>query len=394
MPEPELRVGLLWHSLRSENLGVGALALSNLRIVADAARRAGVRVTPCVIGFGGPLHYASGSGPCDEYLIPSSRDLRPGSGLWKTLGACDVVLDIGAGDSWADIYGAKRFIWQWWSKEMALLQKRPVVLSPQTIGPFDKALPRLLARLTMGRTRKIFARDAESLAFVREMGAALPAVETVDVAFRLPFTPSARMGDPGRIQFGLNVSGLLHAGGYTQSDQFGSRQTYRDMVDGIITRLLARGDVDVTLVPHVIMQPGAIEDDVSVSHALAQRFPGVRVAPRFGSPIEAKSFISGLDILAGSRMHATIAAASSGIAVVPLAYSRKFRGVFNSIGYPVVGDCTRSSAADLVALTLDAVERRAELAAAARAGAETAVRRLAVYEDYLVDLFGTLSPRV
>ncbi len=33
MPANEIRVGLLWHSLRSGNLGVGALALSNLAIV-------------------------------------------------------------------------------------------------------------------------------------------------------------------------------------------------------------------------------------------------------------------------------------------------------------------------------------------------------------------------
>ncbi len=64
--------------------------------------------------------------------------------------------------------------------------------------------------------------------------------------------------------------------------------------------------------------------------------------------------------------------------MVPLAYSRKFRGVFNSIGYPVVGDCTTSRADELVAMTLDAVDRRIELAERARAGAQRAIDRLGV----------------
>jgi hypothetical protein len=72
---------------------------------------------------------------------------------------------------------------------------------------------------------------------------------------------------------------------------------------------------------------------------------------------------------------------------VPLAYSRKFRGVFNSIGYPLVGDCTAGPADPLIALTLDAVDRRRELSEAARDGSARAMRKLDVYEDYLANLF-------
>ena len=52
------------------------------------------------------------------------------------------------------------------------------------------------------------------------------------------------------------------------------------------------------------------------------------LAPLFFSPIDAKSYISGLDFFMGARMHATIAAFSAGIPVVPMAYSRKFNGLF------------------------------------------------------------------
>jgi colanic acid/amylovoran biosynthesis protein len=386
-----LKIGLLWHSLRSDNLGVGALSLANLAIVQAAAARAGRTIDVLTIGFGGPLRYAPSSSAVHEHIIPSSRSLIPGGPLWRALGRCHMVLDISAGDSWADIYGAKRFIWQWASKEMALLQGRKLILSPQTIGPFTNLAARSAARTTMRRSHAVFTRDGESLAFLKEMRAAANALETVDVAFRLPFTPAERASGERRLRFGLNVSGLLYAGGYTQKGQFGSRDTYRSMVEGILTQLQRRGDVDVTLVPHVVPNNGSIEDDAAVSHAIAGRFPGVSVAPLFSSPIEAKSFIAGLDMLAGSRMHATIAAASAGVAVVPLAYSRKFRGVFQSIGYPIVGDCTTSGAAELVDLTVSALDRRAELAAAAKAGAGIALRRLAVYEDFLAEALASAT---
>jgi colanic acid/amylovoran biosynthesis protein len=387
-----LRVGLLWHSLRSDNLGVGALALSNLQIVVDAARRAGREARPVIVGYGGRLHYPPPGIVVEEHIIQGSRELAPFSRLWRTIGDCDVVLDIGAGDSWADIYGGKRFLWQWWSKEMTILQNRPLVFSPQTIGPFNGALTRQLAARTMRRARSIFARDAESLGFVADLGSAGIASETVDVAFRLPYLRPTQPRDGGKIRFGFNVSGLLYAGGYTGKDQLGARGAYRELVDGIITKALARGDADVVLVPHVVPDDGSVEDDVAVSRALAERY-GVAVAPVFRSPSEAKSFIAGLDVLAGSRMHATIAAASAGVAVVPLAYSRKFRGVFQTIGYPLLGDYTTTGPAELVDLTLSAFDRRHELAAAARAGAERATKRLGVYEDELTRLFAQIKPR-
>lgn len=389
-PQRPLRVGLLWHSLRSDNLGVGALAVSNLNLVAAAASASGLDVSYRMIGFGGPLHYPPPGLAVEEYLIRSFTELVPGSTLWRAIAECDLLLDIGAGDSWADIYGWKRFVWQWLSKEMALMQRTTLVLSPQTIGPFRHSASRLAARTVMRRAHKVFTRDAESLAFMEEMGVADRATETVDVAFRLPFVRTPRASD-GRIRFGLNVSGLLYAGGYTGQSQFGSRDVYRTMVDGIVTRLLERGDVDVTLVPHVVPNNGLVEDDVAVSHAIAARFAGVAVAPLFTSPGEAKSFISGLDVLAGSRMHATIAAVSSSVAVVPLAYSRKFRGVFNSIGYPLIGDCTTQTAPELIDLTLSAVDRRDELAAAAAAGAAIADKRIQIYQDYLAKLLAELA---
>ena len=64
--------------------------------------------------------------------------------------------------------------------------------------------------------------------------------------------------------------------------------------------------------------------------------PDCILAPAFNTPIEAKSYISNMDIFIGSRMHSTIGAFSSNVATIPVSYSRKFEGLFNSLNYEYV----------------------------------------------------------
>ena len=63
------------------------------------------------------------------------------------------------------------------------------------------------------------------------------------------------------------------------------------------------------------------------------------MAPFALDPIEIKSYIAGMDFFMGSRMHSTIAAFSSEVPVVPMAYSRKFNGLFiDTLQYPYIID--------------------------------------------------------
>ena len=58
----------------------------------------------------------------------------------------------------------------------------------------------------------------------------------------------------------------------------------------------------------------------------------IHMVNRYYNEREIKSVIGQCDFFIGSRMHACIAALSQGIPAVGLAYSKKFRGVFESIG--------------------------------------------------------------
>jgi len=243
----------------------------------------------------------------------------------------------------------------------------PLILAPQTIGPFDKSIWRFLARFMMNRAQAVVTRDVISTAFAKEMNLRTPLIEATDVAMRLPFTKAAPRAD-GPMRVGINVSGLLMNGGYTKNNQFGLKVDYPAMTREMITSILARDNCELHLVGHVISDKRADEDDHRANLELAKEFPAAKVAPKFGSPSEAKSYIAGLDAFMGARMHACIAAFSSGVPVLPVAYSRKFKGVFGSLGYDRLADCKADDQATIMAAMNDLLDNHE----AARQEVETA----------------------
>lgn len=382
---PGLTIGLLWHSPNSGNLGVGALTLGNMALARKAAEAAGVAPRFRIIGFADPgrPNYVPGADVAVTAL--DGRAMLPGGALWQALGECDVVLDIGGGDSFTDIYGAKRFGYLWASKFTAKLLRKPLVLSPQTIGPFEKAWSRLLAGYIAGRAEKVFARDPKSFAALEEIAPDAKAQLATDVAFAMAFD---RVDHGEGIHFGINVSGLLFNGGYSGANEFGMEIDYPAFTRKLITALLQRGDVKVHLVPHVLSDAMPQDDDRTVIATLAKEFSRAHAAPDFADPIEAKSYIAGLDILVGGRMHACIAAHSSGVPVIPVAYSRKFAGLFEGIlDYPHIIPVTGMTTDDALAFVLDRFETRGELAAACAASRPRVAELLDGYAAALATIF-------
>lgn len=382
-----IRVGLLWHSARSGNLGVGALTVGNMALAARAAARVGLTPEFSVIGpreVGRP--YVAGV----ETREIDGRYMVSPAGFWKDVGDLDIVLDIGAGDSFTDIYPSKRFAYMTATKAMTVARGRPLILSPQTIGPFSRQPHSAIAAWACRRAEAVFARDPLSMAALHTLAPGANAIEVVDVAFALPFEPAPRGG--GRLRFGLNVSGLLFNGGYTGKNEFGIEVDYPALTRSLITALLARGDVAVELICHVRADHLPLDDDGAAADRLAAEFPGVVRVADFAGPSEAKSYISGLDFLVGARMHATIAAYSSGVPVVPVAYSRKFEGVFGGLGYDWLVPVRGRSTEQALAYILDAFERRAELAADIALGTARVEAGLERYVAELATSFAAAGP--
>lgn len=382
-----LTVGLLWHSFHSDNLGVGALSQSQVAICTAAADSVGINLSFIVFGTRGGSSYG-----LDDRRIKVGnkivlRELVNGKSAFpREVEQCDLVLDIGEGDSFADIYGFKRFLTFLLTKIIVLRKGKPLVLSPQTIGPFESWYARWGAVQVMKRCHRVFARDFMSFNYLKQNGVTKNSGEVVDVAFRLPFErPASRSAGPVRI--GLNVSGLLFSGGYSGTNQFGLTLDYPKLIRALLTEWTKDAHNEIWLVPHVIPKDLPRDDDRVISAELIKEFPSVKLAPEFTSPSAAKTFIATLDFLTGARMHACIGAFSAGVPVVPLAYSRKFNGLFSMLGYKWVADAKALSNEEAFAKINEGLAKRAELAAAVSEGNKIADIRLDGYTKDLATIF-------
>jgi colanic acid/amylovoran biosynthesis protein len=385
-----VRIGLLWHSVNSSNLGVGALTAAHLAMFEKISADIGCRVELCVIGWGdnGPS-YIENENVC---VVPVRlRDLfRMGGRLHNALRRCQLVCDIGAGDSFADIYGLRRFISISLSKMAVPRPRDRLILSPQTIGPFERWWTKYLAKWLMTRCRAVVVRDHLSLNVVRAMKVRTEVIEATDVAFRLPYRPAAGIGNGG-IRIGINVSGLLFNGGYNRQNMFHLVVDYPRLVRAVLEWFDQQQECRIHLISHVISETSPVEDDYRIARHLAADFPGMIVAPRFASPSAAKSYISGMDFFCGSRMHACIAAFSSGVPTVPISYSRKFTGLFESLGYPLVADCKTESEDQILEKIRSGFHQRETLKALVRTAVATADRKLLAYEALLKTCLRTIE---
>jgi polysaccharide pyruvyl transferase WcaK-like protein len=384
IPKTKITIGLLWHSISSDNLGVGALTESQIAICQAAAVRADVDVNYLIFGTtGGKQYVPQGISVRIGSRISIKQMMRGNSPFLKELDQCDLILDIGEGDSFADIYGIKRFIFLIVSKIAVLAKHKPLILSPQTIGPFDHWLPRKLAIAVMQRCNQVFARDGLSSNYLTQNGVRGNTTEVIDVAFRLPFTRPEHHTN-NKVHIGVNVSGLLFSGGYTENNQFGLTLDYPALIRELLREWTNDPQNEVWLIPHVIPDDLPVEDDRIAIDALLTEFPSAQRAPDFNSPSEAKSFISGMDFMTGARMHACIAAFSTGVPVVPLAYSRKFNGLFSSLNYPWIADGKSMDTATAFKTIMEGYNKRELLKNQVTEGNQTANTLLQKYEDYIV----------
>lgn len=279
---------------------------------------------------------------------------------FKMFTRANFILDIGQGDSFSDIYGERRFLWIDRIHKLARQYNKPYCLLPQTIGPFSDTRIRGKAFKSIAKADLCLTRDKQSYDYVLENVPQQENVyECIDVAFFLPYDTIKQ--DKNYIHVGINISALLWNGGYTRNNQFGLQCNYQLLIKQLIDYFLNLPKVKVHLVPHVVSHERHIENDYAVSYDLWREYshPNLTLAPLALGPIEVKSYIAGLDFFIGARMHATIGAFSASVPVVPMAYSRKFNGLFfDTLSYKHMVDMKTMENEEILQAIKEAFDKR------------------------------------
>jgi polysaccharide pyruvyl transferase WcaK-like protein len=274
--------------------------------------------------------------------------------MTRRLLALDAILDISGGDSFADIYGPRRFNDVTLPKELATALGVPLILLPQTYGPYSAPEARARASRVVRSARQVWARDERSFEVLRQLlGPDFDASRHrsgVDCAFGLPAQRPADGPDTAKVEqlasgadtlVGLNVSGLLFNKPGDDITRYGFRAPYRPLIERLTQALLEDPGVALMLTPHVAPLRPMVDDDAAACDALYQSLPvdaraRTIVLPRHWNAMELKWAIGRAAWFCGTRMHSCIGAISQGVPTTAIAYSDKTLGVFQTAG---VGDC-------------------------------------------------------
>ena len=219
------------------------------------------------------------------------------------------------------------------------IQKRkvPVVLWGASVGPFD-ANP-VFAPLMFQHLRKldgIFVRETDSLDYLRNNGVIENVKLVADPAFMMkPVEPSmSKIGFALPVgAIGINLSPMVAFYRGRKSAAINLNEWLGFCV-GLI-KSVADLKRPILLIPHVgSADPG--NDDFRLLHSICQAVSGevavpVQVLPQGLSAAEIKWIIARCNIFAGARTHSTIAALSSQVPTLSIAYSLKARGLNRDI---------------------------------------------------------------
>lgn len=349
-----MKIGLMGFEFSSPNKGCEALVYSFMSIIKNKLKE-----SDTIINFTGtnvgniPLYY-----PNIQYVtvVPKLKDIK--FRFIKTLKECDIIFDVTMGDSFSDIYSKKYYDSLIIQKKLAEFFCKKYILLPQTYGPFYERNSAIKAKSVLRRATRIYCRDELSQKMLLDSFNVNSKLSS-DMAFVLPYDKNAYTFSQ-RNKIGINISGLLYRGGFDSPNQFELKLDYKQLINQLIEALSV--DYEVHLISHVIdLKENAHDDDYCVCKQLHETFPNTILAPAFNSPIEAKSYISNMNLFIGSRMHSTIAAFSSGVITIPISYSRKFEGLFGSLKYPYVVNAREECTDSAFRKILNFIEKQDEL---------------------------------
>ena len=167
---------------------------------------------------------------------------------FKLLKTCDVFFDATFGDGFSDIYGKKWNIKTDLIKQMVIWSGTPLVLVPQTYGPYNNPILKKWAMRLIGKADLVYSRDGLSAKIVKEQSGVDIKVGS-DMAFKLPYDRTKYKVDNERINIGINVSSLLWDSQWAKENHFGLTVDYEQYHIKILEWLMEQSKYIIHIIP-------------------------------------------------------------------------------------------------------------------------------------------------
>lgn len=227
--------------------------------------------------------------------------------------SADMIVSIGAERINDNFYKSILFsLYQLWTIQ---LQRKFLVLFPQTIGPFHFRLTRRLARKIIDACDVVFLRDRKSREIMQDLKIEHPIViDTCDVAV---LQSPAHQDEACAI---LNSSGVPEDGtpligisamrwSYVKAQGKSTYNDYRDAIAQVADDLIVEKGARIVFLATNVPVHGCREDDVAVSRdivACMQHSARTHIIERLCTPAQMKAIMGLMEMCLVTRMHACI----------------------------------------------------------------------------------------
>jgi colanic acid/amylovoran biosynthesis protein len=254
----------------------------------------------------------------------------------------DMFIDL-SGESLTDYYGQVSLLKCLYPLALGSLLRRKVVVYGQSIGPFDRPIGRLIAQFVLNRVSLIITRDEYSMAFLKKYKITkAPTYRTTDPAFILKPVAKARVEQilqsegikRGQANILIGVAASRGSFRRSVSGSGNIEDTYQQFLGTLaqsLDSLIEQLNAAVIFIPHVISARQDDRDAARKIYKLIKNQDRVTLVEGEYTTEELKGLIAECDLFIGSRMHANIAALSSLVPTVAIAYSHKMLSLMEGI---------------------------------------------------------------
>jgi colanic acid/amylovoran biosynthesis protein len=203
---------------------------------------------------------------------------------------------------------------------------KPLVMFPNSVGPFKTRLGLLMSKLALNNFDSIIVRDSVSFNSLKKLRVVPKMVLTSDAALLFSADPKVPVQKFSSPSIGVSI------GVYNQSLSEEDFQNFMAENAVALDRIVDLYDLDVCFFPHFIT--GFENDDFEVSKIVLGMMKNRDRARVFkiDSLDEFKLCLEQMELLISSKMHPMVLATSGYVPTVCIAYDHKQTGFLNDLG--------------------------------------------------------------
>lgn len=210
-----------------------------------------------------------------------------------------------------------------WDVLVAKFLGKPVVMFPNSVGPFRTWVGRILAWLALSNFNVVLIREPVSYEIVESLGIGVQKILTSDTALLLDSSDRNSVGGLSSPVLGVS------AGIYSHSLSRNDVDRYIEAHARALDEAVRRYGFSVVFLPHYVS--GFPSDDLEISKLILSRMKNKAQIVDASDVRTFKSLLGQMDIVVSSKMHPAVLAVASCVPTVCIAYDHKQVGFFERL---------------------------------------------------------------